>query len=130
MRRIEGAAYWPLGSRSRLRYPPANSCQFSAERLLSPCIANATLNVSLSKEQLAQVTREVDSGQYVSASEVVRQALREWLDRRIKADVAALEKDHKGAWERDTSPEEETLILAAKREARAELRAKNRKARK
>jgi putative addiction module CopG family antidote len=54
-------------------------------------MASATLNVSLSKEQLAQVTREVDSGQYVSASEVVRQALREWLDRRIKADVAALE---------------------------------------
>jgi putative addiction module CopG family antidote len=93
-------------------------------------MANATLNVSLSKEQLAQVTQEVESGQYVSASEVVRQALREWLDRCIKADVTALEKDHKGAWERDTSPEEETLILAAKREARAELRARNRKARK
>ena len=56
-------------------------------------MASATLNVSLSKEQLAQVTREVDSGQYVSASEVVRHALREWLDRRIKADVAALEKE-------------------------------------
>jgi antitoxin ParD1/3/4 len=93
-------------------------------------MASATLNVSLSREQLAQVNREVDSGQYVSASEVVRQALREWLDRRIKADVAALEKNHKGAWERDMTPEEEALILAAKREARAELLARNKKARK
>jgi putative addiction module CopG family antidote len=93
-------------------------------------MASATLNVSLSKEQLAQVNREVDSGQYVSASEVVRQALREWLDRRIRADVAALEKNHKGAWERDTTPKEETLILAAKREARAELLARSKKARK
>jgi len=92
-------------------------------------MASATLNVSLSKEQLAQVNREVDSGQYVSASEVVRQALREWLDRRIKADVAVLEKHHKGAWERDTTPEEEALILAAKREARAELLARSKKAR-
>jgi Arc/MetJ-type ribon-helix-helix transcriptional regulator len=79
---------------------------------------------------LAQVTREVDSGQYVSASEVVRQALREWLDRRIKADVTALEKNHKGAWERDTTPEEEALIRAANREARADLLARSKKARK
>jgi putative addiction module CopG family antidote len=93
-------------------------------------MASATLNVSLTKEQLAQVNREVDSGQYVSASEVVRQALREWLDRRIKADVAALEKHHKGAWERDTTPEEEAFILEAKREARAELLAGGKKARK
>src|ERR1043166_7983202 len=45
-------------------------------------MANATLNVSLSREQLAQVNREVESGQYVSASEVVREAQREivlWL---------------------------------------------------
>ena len=67
---------------------------------------------------------------YVSASEVVRQALRERLDRRIKADVAALERNHKGAWERDTTQEEEVVILAAKREARAELLARGRKARK
>jgi putative addiction module CopG family antidote len=92
-------------------------------------MASATLNVSLSKEQLAQVNREVDSGQYVSASEVVRQALREWLDRRIKADIAALEKSHKGAWERDTTRQEEALILAAKREARAERLSRSKKTR-
>ena len=93
-------------------------------------MASATLNVSLSKEQLALVNREVDSGQYISAGEVVRDALREWLNRRIEADVTALEKNHKGAWERDTTPEEEALILAAKREARAELLARNKKTRK
>lgn len=93
-------------------------------------MASATLNVSLSKEQLALVNREVESGQYISAGEVVREALREWLNRRIEADVAALEKNHKGAWERDTTPEEEALILAAKREARAELLARNKKTRK
>jgi antitoxin ParD1/3/4 len=93
-------------------------------------MANATLNVSLSREQLAQVNREVESGQYVSASEVVREALREWLKRRIERDLAALEKAHKGAWERDTTPEEETIILAAKREARAELLARRNKTRK
>jgi Arc/MetJ-type ribon-helix-helix transcriptional regulator len=109
---------------------PAISWQFLAARVLWWGMASATLNVSLSKEQLAQVNREVDSGQYVSASEVVHQALREWLDRRIKADLAALEKNHKGALERDTTPEEEALILAAKREARAELVARGKEARK
>lgn len=82
---------------------------------------NATLNVSLSKEQLAQVNREVRSGQYVSASEVVREALRDWLNRRIEADVAALEKAHAGAWERDTSPAELRAIIMANRRARASL---------
>jgi len=94
------------------------------------CMASATLNISLSKEQLALINREVDSGQYISAGEVVREALREWLNRRIEADVAALEKNHKGTWERDTTPEEEALILAAKREARADLLARNKKTRK
>ena len=60
----------------------------------------------------------------------MREALREWLNRRIEADAAALEKNHKGAWERNTTPEEEALILAAKREARAELLAWNKKTRK
>jgi len=86
-------------------------------------MANATLNVSLSEEQLAQVNREIDSGQYVSASEVVREALREWLKRRIQEDPAALEKAHAGAWERDTTPAELKAILNAKRRARAKLSA-------
>jgi Arc/MetJ-type ribon-helix-helix transcriptional regulator len=72
-------------------------------------MASATLNVGLSQAQLARVTREVDSGQCVSASEVVRRALREWLDRRIKADVAALEKNHPDAWEGHATPKAEAL---------------------
>jgi len=87
-------------------------------------MANATLNVSLSQEQLAQINREVDSGQYVSASEVVREALRDWLNRRIEADVAALEKAHAGAWERDTTARELDAIVQAKQRARAKLSAR------
>lgn len=89
-------------------------------------MANATLNVSLSKEQLLQINREVDSGQYVSASEVVREALRDWLAKRIEKDVAALEKAHAGAWERDTTPAELEAIIRAKRRARAKLLAEKR----
>ena len=54
----------------------AMSCHILAAVICWASMPNATLNVSLSKEQLAQVNREVDSGQYVSASEVVREALR------------------------------------------------------
>ena len=93
-------------------------------------MTNGTLNVSLSGELLDLVSREVQSGHYVSGSEVVREALREWFKRRVEADMAALEKAHAGAWERDTTPEEEALILAAKREARAELQAPGKPARK
>src|SRR5438105_3898596 len=89
-------------------------------------MGKATLNVSLSEEQLAQINREVDSGQYVSASEVVREALRDWLNRRIQADVAALEKAHAGAWPRDTTPAELDAIIQAKRRARAKLSAPKR----
>jgi putative addiction module CopG family antidote len=91
-------------------------------------MANATLNISLTKEQLAEVNREVESGQYVSASEVVREALRVWLNRRIEADVAALEKAHGGAWDRDTTPEELEAILKAKRAARAKILAARKRA--
>jgi antitoxin ParD1/3/4 len=91
-------------------------------------MAVATLNVSLSEEQLALINREVDSGQYTSASEVVREAIRQWLERRIAADVAALEKAHAGAWERDTTPAEEAAILRIQKKVRAEMRAE-RKAR-
>jgi antitoxin ParD1/3/4 len=86
-------------------------------------MAKATLNISLTPEQLAAVNREVDSGQYVSASEVIREAIRDWLNRRIEADVAALEKAHAGAWERDATAKELDAIIHAKRRARAKLAA-------
>jgi len=84
-------------------------------------MAAVTLNISLSKEQLALISQEVDSGQFASASEVVREALRHWLRRRIEGDVAKLEKAHAGAWERDTTPEEQSAILRIQKEVRAEL---------
>ena len=82
-------------------------------------MAVSTLNVSLSDEQVAIISREVDSGLYASASEVVREAIREWIKKRIQEDVAALEKAHAGTWERDTTPEEEALILKAVKTVRA-----------
>ena len=86
------------------------------------------MNVSLTGDLAEAVSREVKSGDYTSASEVIREALRDWKKRRIEADVVALEKAHTGAWERDTTPEEEAMILEAKREARAELKAKRKAA--
>jgi antitoxin ParD1/3/4 len=81
-------------------------------------MAVSTLNVSLSEEQVSLINREVDSGLYASASEVVREAIREWIKKRIEEDVSALERAHSGAWERDTTPQEEKLILDAVRAAR------------
>jgi putative addiction module CopG family antidote len=83
-------------------------------------MAAVTLNISLSAEQVELIDQEVDSGQYTSASEVVREALRLWLRQRIEADVAALEKAHAGAWQRDATDQEKAEILLAKRESREE----------
>ncbi len=86
-------------------------------------MAVTTLNVSLSEEQAAIIGREVESGFYASASELVREALREWIRRRVEQDVAALEKAHAGAFERDTTPEELKAILRIQKKVRAEMRA-------
>ena len=88
------------------------------------------MNVSLSKRQAEMISGEVEAGRYTSASEFMRERVRLWEKEQIEQDVAALERAHAGAWERDTTPEEEALILAAQREARAELRAKRGKAKK
>jgi putative addiction module CopG family antidote len=80
-----------------------------------------TLNVSLSQEHLALIHREVERGHYSSASEVVREALRQWLERRIATEVAELDRRHAGAWERDTTPEEEAAILRIQKKVRAEM---------
>lgn len=86
-------------------------------------MAVTTLNVSLSEEQAAVIGREVDSGLYASASEVVREAIREWIRRRVEQDVAALEQAHAGAFERDTTPEELRAILRIQKRVRADMRA-------
>ena len=97
------------------------TCQILASGLGSGSMCNGTMNVSLSGEMLEIIETEVKSGHYMSGSEVVREALRFWINRRIEADLAALAKAHAGAYERDVTPEEMADILAAKREARAEL---------
>lgn len=63
----------------------AEACQFLALRYV-PRIGAATLNVSLSHEQPALTNREVSAGGCTSASEGVREALREWFQRRIAED--------------------------------------------
>lgn len=82
-----------------------------------------TFNVSLNDELVEFLENERRSAGYSSASEAVREAIRQWRDRRIAADVAALEKAHAGAWERDTTPGEEAAILRAQRKVRAEMQA-------
>jgi putative addiction module CopG family antidote len=81
-------------------------------------MAVATMNVSLTKRQAELINNEVEAGRYTSASEFIRERIREWDQRRIDQDVAALEHAHTGAWERDTTPEEESSILKAQQEAR------------
>jgi putative addiction module CopG family antidote len=86
-------------------------------------MAVTTLNVSLNEEQAAIIGREVASGLYASASEVVREAIREWIRRRLEQEVAALEKAHAGAFDRDSTPAELKAILRIQKKVRAEMRA-------
>lgn len=60
---------------------------------------------------------------YASGSEFIRERVREWEQRQIEQDLAALEHAHASACERNATPEEEGLILEAQREARAVTRA-------
>ena len=82
-----------------------------------------TLNVRLSEEQAAVIQREVDAGNYTSASEVIREAVRQWLERRIAAEVAEFDRLSAGLWDRTTSAEEEAAILRAQKAVRAEMTA-------
>lgn len=81
------------------------------------------MNVSLSPEQAAAINGEVRAGRYTSASEFIRDLVREWNDRRADASAREFERLSAGIWERDTTPREEAGILRAQRKARAELRA-------
>ena len=81
----------------------------------------SAITVKLTREQLGVINREVKSGRYTSPSDVVREALRLWLDRRITADIEALERAHSGVWDRDTTPEEEAIILRVQKKTRKEL---------
>lgn len=85
-----------------------------------------TLNISLNEEQAALVGREVDSGLYSSASEVIREALRQWSERRMEADVAALEQATGKMHARDITPAEEAAILRIQKQVRKEMLAERR----
>ncbi len=83
-------------------------------------MAVSTMNVSLTKRQAEMIGAEVEAGRYTSASEFVRELVRTWEQQQVEKDLAGLEKAHAGAWERDTTPEEEAAILRAKRKVRAD----------
>ena len=46
------------------------------------------VSVALTPEMAAMLRRAVETGEYASASEVMREALREWKHRRIQRDKA------------------------------------------
>lgn len=46
------------------------------------------ISVALTPEMAAMMREVVDAGEYASASEVMRQALREWKDRRTQREQA------------------------------------------
>ncbi|WP_086608561.1 type II toxin-antitoxin system ParD family antitoxin [Erythrobacter donghaensis] len=49
------------------------------------------ISVSLTEELLAEVQNAIESGDYASTSEVVREALREWRDQRTLKEAAIAE---------------------------------------
>jgi antitoxin ParD1/3/4 len=85
------------------------------------------VNVSLTPELEQLVSQKVSSGMYQTASEVVREALRIWREKQIEKDLAALERAHAGAHERDTTPEEMASILRIQKSVRAKMTRETRK---
>ena len=93
-------------------------------------MAAVTLNISLTEEQAALINREVDAGNYTSASEAIRDAVRLWLERRVAAETAEFERLSADLWQRDTNAEEEATILRAQKAVRVQISAeRQRKAR-
>jgi putative addiction module CopG family antidote len=86
-----------------------------------------TMNVSVTPEQSRLIAREVESGHYASASEVVREALRVWREKQTEKDLAALEKAHAGAYDRDTNAEEISAILGIQKSVQTDLKRGRRK---
>lgn len=81
-----------------------------------------TMNVSLTSEQSQLIAKEVESGHFASASEVVRDALRLWREKQIEKSIASLERAHKGAFERDTNSQEMAAILRIQKRSRAAIK--------
>ena len=77
------------------------------------------LSVALTSDMVTIVRQAVSSGDYASASEVVREALREWQQRRaVDRDVVERLRE---LWEEGlaSGPAEPLDMAAIKREARA-----------
>ena len=81
-----------------------------------------TMNVSVTLEQSKLIAMEVESGHYASASEVIREALRMWREKQIEKDLAALERAHAGAHDRDTTSEEMAAILRIQKNVRRQIK--------
>ena len=81
-------------------------------------MAAVTLNISLTEEQAALINREVDAGNYTSASEAIRDEVRLWLEPRVAAETAGFERLSADLWQRDTNAEEEAAILNAQKAVR------------
>lgn len=78
------------------------------------------LSIALTPDMAAVVREAVDSGDYASASEVVRDALREWkLKRAVESEVIA---ELRRLWQEglDSGPAEPLDMEEIKRAARAE----------
>ena len=83
------------------------------------------ISIALPKEMVAAIREAVDSGEYASASEVVREALRDWSHKRRMRDSGLDEL--RRAWQEaindnspGVSPEEVFTRLEQKFKARAD----------
>ncbi len=76
------------------------------------------VSVALTPEFMALLEEAVESGEYTSASEVIRDALRHWKERRAHQDISA--EELRLLWERglESGPGRLGSIDAIKKEAR------------
>jgi antitoxin ParD1/3/4 len=79
------------------------------------------VSVALTPEFMALLQEAVDTGEYTSASEVIRDALRQWKQRRAIQDLSA--DDLRRLWEEGlaSGPGRFKSIEAIKKEARRRL---------
>jgi antitoxin ParD1/3/4 len=76
------------------------------------------ISVALTPEFMALLKEAVDSGEYTSASEVIRDALRHWKERRAHQDLST--EELRALWQRgvESGPGRFASIDEIKKEAR------------
>lgn len=84
--------------------------------------------VTLPSELAAFVRQKLDSGEFASAGEVIRDALREHQEHEAARSAAILEELMADAPAREPSPTEWSNILKAQKQARSEMQASARRA--